>query len=274
MKSDPRALKLARPLYGPAHPQGPSQGPDVVSVKRAVSRAFPDIFPWADFNPTYNLRLERAWRTIQHAHGIDSTGQYGTLSHAFLTHQHRADHPHEWAFDAIAMNLMETKWEAIHHPPMPPIEKLKLAMQDFMQRALNSAWNWHYSWQRPMTALGRPPEQKQYSDCSTGATEVIYWGKMVTGIPVPDPNGRSWDGIGNTDTLWATNESRRVHDRYEVGDLALWTAHGGHVAICMEPGSFSSAVFWSNGSESAPNTMYLTQRMGDYRGTVRPILVP
>ena len=53
-------LKLARPLYGPSHPKGPSRGPDVVAVKRATARAFPDIYYWA----TSIRSITRAWNEL------------------------------------------------------------------------------------------------------------------------------------------------------------------------------------------------------------------
>lgn len=267
-------LKLARPLYGPSHPKGPTVGPDVVSVKRATSRGFPEIFPWADFDQEYNGRLEKAWRKIQFAHHIDpDSGQYGKLSHELLRKTHREDHPAEWAFDATAINLMKAKWEAIHDPPLAPEQRVQDAMVNFMLRSLHAAALWHYSMQRPMRNLGLAPELREYSDCSGGVTAVFLWARMVTRVMVPDPNGRTYDGIGNTDTLWSANASRRVTSgSYEVGDLALFWAHGGHVIVCMEPGSAVSSLWWSNGSERAPNTTQLGYR-SDLRGVVRPRLV-
>lgn len=270
---NPTRLKLARSLYGPSHPKGPTVGPDVVSVKRATARAFPDIYSWANFDQVYNGRLEKAWRRIQAiARILPHSGQYGTLSHDFLRHRRRDGHPGEWAFDATAINLMQAKWEAVHEPPAPPEERVREAMGDFMRKALTAASLWHYSWTRPMLALGRDPLLKQYSDCSTGATEVYFWPRMVTGVLVPDPNGRGFDGWGNTDTLWAANSSRQVSGTFEVGDLALYTEHQGHVTVCMEPGGESSSAWWSNGSERAPNECSLHYR-SDLRGVVRPRLV-
>lgn len=270
---NPSRLKLARPLYGPSHPKGPTAGPDVISVKRATARAFPDVFPWADFDLVYNKRLEDAWRQIQgDQHISPRSGQYGKLSHELLRAQRRDGYPTEWAFDAIAINLMQAKWEDIHNPPPDPEAQVKAACVDFMRKALTAANLWSYSWARPMSALGRDPRLKQSSDCSTGVTEVLYWAKMVTGVMIPDPNGRGWDGYGNTDTLWAANSSRIVTGTYEVGDMALYWAHLGHVTMCMEPGGPGSAVWWSNGSSSAPNTTSLHYRT-DLRGVVRPRLV-
>ncbi len=244
----------------------------MIAVKRAVSRAFPKEFAWAEFDQAYNKRLETAVRKIQVVAKIPASGQYGKLTHEFLRNRHRSGVQTEWAYDAIAINLMKSKWEALHDPPPTAEEQIKAAITDFCRRALQNADDWHYSWARPMSALGRAPELRQYSDCSTGATEAIFWARMVTKINIPDPNGRGWDGYGNTDSLWAANLSRRVSGTYEVGDLALYWAHGGHVTICMEAGSESSALWWSNGSERAPNTNQLHYR-SDLRGVVRPRLI-
>lgn len=270
---NPSRLKLARPLYGPSNPKGPSKGPDVIAVKRALSRAFPDEFEWADFDLIYNQRLSRSMQRVQAAHGISPiTGNYGKLTHELLRTSRRQGHPTEWAYDATAINLMQAKWEDIHNPPPDPEVQVKAAAVDFMRKALAAADLWSYSWARPMSGLGRDPRLKQISDCSGGVTEVLYWVKMVTGIMIPDPNGRGWDGYGNTDSLWATNSSRIVTGTYEVGDMALYWAHSGHVTMCMEPGGPGSAVWWSNGSQSAPNTTSLHYRT-DLRGVVRPRLV-
>jgi len=271
---NPTRLKLARPLYGPSHPKGPSVGPDVVSVKRATARGWPDIFPWADFDQIYNGRLEKAWRVIQAKNGIAPTsGQYGTLSHDLLRHKRRQGYPLEWAFDAIAINLMQAKWEAIHNPPPSPEEFIKATLVDYMRRALAAAALWHYEQWRPMQNLGVNPDKRETSDCSGGVTGAFYWARMVTGLLVPDPNGRTFDGYGNTDSLWAANSGRRVTSgMYEVGDLALYWAHNGHVSMCMEPGDSGSSNWWSNGREAAPNTMSLYSR-SDLRGVLRPKLL-
>lgn len=270
----PVRLKLARSLYGPSHPKGPSRGPDVVSVKRATARAFPDVFHWADFDNVYNGRLEKAWVQIQRDHHIvPHSGQYGRLSHELLRSLHRAGHPTEWAFDATAINLMRGKWEEIHNPLPDPEARVQAAMVWFMREALASADLWDYSWARPISALGRDPRLRQISDCSGGTKEVFFWARSVTGVLVPDPTGRGWDEYGNTDWLWHTNSSRIVTGNYQVGDMALYWDHGGHVTVCLEPGSDGSSRWWSNGSKAGPFDVILHYR-SDLRGIVRPRLTP
>lgn len=263
-------VKLARPLHlGMV-------GPDVLAVKRATARAFPEVYSWADFDQVYNKRLLTAWKTIQREYKVvPVTGKYGSGSHRLLISRRRAQHPGQWAWDQTSINLMEGEWKHVHTPPTPPIERVYAAMVDFMNRALANAAREHYLQRRAMTTLGLSPEHTMYYDCSEGATDVYFWPHLVTGIRVPDPNGRGFDGYGNTDTLWTHNASRQVgHDGpFSIGDLGLYYGHGGHVIVCLVPGDRQTSVWWSNGSESAPNTTRIYYRP-DLRGIVRPVLIP
>jgi hypothetical protein len=93
-----------------------------------------------------------------------------------------------------------------------------------------------------------------------------------TGYEVPDPNGYDFNGYGNTDSLWSHNSGRKAPPFYFVGDLALYYAHGGHVTICMRPGTQYTSGWWSNGSEGGPYEETLWYR-SDLRGVVRPTLL-
>ena len=168
---------------------------------------------------------------------------------------------------------MKTKWEAIHSPPLTPGERVRTAMADYMRESIRFAHLWSYRQERPMRNLGLTPNRPQRSDCSSGATAIYFWARQVTGIMVPDPNGRGFDGFGNTATLWSANSSRRASGNYEIGDMALYWARGGHVTVCMAPGDAASSVWWSNGSQRAPNDATLYYR-SDLRGVVRPRISP
>lgn len=272
-------VKLARPLHGamtkPKATKLATVGPDVVAVKRATARAFPELFPWANFDEVYNSRIVQAWRSIQVEYKISpATGNYGAASHELLTDLRRAGHPTEWAWDATAINLEEGEWKVIHTPPVSPLERVQAAMVNYMDRSLANAANWHYVPERPMTTLGKNPDGVLDNDCSEGATDIYFWGRTVTGILVPDPNGRGYDGYGNTDTLWAHNENRQVtNGQYQIGDLCLFYADNGHVIVCLQAGDRNTSVWWSNGSEAAPYTVRMYYRP-DLRGVVRPIIVP
>jgi hypothetical protein len=115
-------------MYGPSFPHkgGPTTGVDIVSVKRATSRAFPDVFPWADFDPIWNQRISKAWMTIQadQLREVDITGNYGKRSHEFLREQPRYGHPGQWAFDATSVALMEGWTNAHKTSPRPAVPNL------------------------------------------------------------------------------------------------------------------------------------------------------
>lgn len=271
----PPAGVLARPLYGPSSPHGPVKGPDVFAVKELASRVLgPDVWPRANFDQHYSRRFETAVKVANKHAGVAQTGQLGTATFEWMRTAPCWDKPGEWAFTPREAAILKAEWPAWHAPHLSPIEQVQLAMVDFGVRSIKAAAWWHYWMGRPMEGLGRKPELEQESDCSTGATEFFFWARLATGILVPDPNGRGFDGFGNTDSLWAANVSRRVlNGSYQVGDLALFWNHGGHVIICIEPGDASSSEWWSNGSEKAPYNVTLGYR-GDLRGVVRPRLVP
>lgn len=148
------------------------------------------------------------------------------------------------------------------------VERVQRAMQDYCRRGIANAANWHYVQNRPMKTLGKNPDGTIKSDCSEGATATYFWAKQVTGLPVPDPNGNGFNGLGNTTTL-SSHNSVLAKSPYRVGDLALYN---GHVTICMAAGTKDTARFWSNGSEGGPYSEPLGYR-SDLVKVVRPVLV-
>lgn len=265
------------PWYGPSNHQGKkaTHGKPIIAIKRTVSRARPDLFPWAEFNADYNRRLERALAQIQREHEILGTGQLGEPTFRLLQKLHRQEHPHEMAMDNVAINLFEDEWGRLH-PPVLPIKKVHDAIAEYWRGAVAYNSIWHYLQRRPFRTLGRAPHSGGYSDCSEMTTAALYYVRLATGIYVPDPNGRGYDGWGNSDTQWATNKTRRVLDgHYEIGDIGVFGPewHTRHVVMCFEPGPPSVAVFGSNGSEAAPNETRIYYR-SDLLGVVRPILIP
>lgn len=265
------------PWYSVGNKQAkkPTVGPVVVGLKRTVSRIRPDLVPWTDFDPVYNRRLAHGLAVIQRDHDILGTGQVGEKTFRLLQHLHRQGHPHELAMDNVAIHLFEDEW-ARKHPPELPIQKVYDAIVEYWEGLLTYAEIWHYLQRRAMTTLGRAPHAGGRSDCSEATTASKYWARLRTGVYVPDPNNRGFDGYGNTDTIWATNRVRRVYSgQYLVGDNGIygpeWRTR--HVVECIVAGTSSTAVWGSNGSESAPNEVRLFYR-GDLLGVVRPILIP
>jgi hypothetical protein len=89
-----------------------------------------------------------------------------------------------------------------------------------------------FTWKelRPMLPFRRPPAYQRIMDCSTFAT-LMAW---IFGLP--DPNGRGYDGTGNTTTL---------------------IQHGSKVAI---PAA-SDFVFYTDGSEPVSHVAVAVSRL-------------
>lgn len=265
------------PWHGVSNRQAkkPTHGPIAVALKRTVSRARPDLFPWKEFDDIYNRRLEHALATIQRDHDILGTGQVGEKTFRLLQRLPRQGFPGEKAMDNVAINFFEDEWGRLH-PPVTPLHRIHEAIRDYWEGVIAYRSMWHYLQYRPFQTLGRKPSSGGRSDCSEGTTDACYWVRLATGIYVPDPNGRGYDGWGNSDTQWATNHSRQVRNgAFEIGDIGVygpqWKTK--HVVQCIEAGSSRTSIWGSNGSESGPNETRLYYR-GDLLGVVRPILIP
>lgn len=263
--------------YGPSNKQGHAayHGPAAIALKRIVSRADPDLLPWTRFDDKYNRRLERGIAALQRKHDIPGTGQTGRPTFNLLMRLPRKGHPHELAADNVAINLLEDAW-AILHPPVTPIQKVHNELGDFLAEMEAYGTIWHYLQRRPFSTLGRSPHRGGYSDCSEMVAAACYYVRLAVGIFTPDPNGRGYDGYGNSDTLYAVNRHRTVtNGSYEVGDVGVYglAYRTRHVTMCRVPGSSASAIFTSNGSEAGPLPTRVRYR-GDLLAVVRPRLVP
>jgi hypothetical protein len=122
-----------------------------------------------------------------------------------------------------------------------------------------------------MTHLGRAPEAGGTCDCSGHSTGAYYWARLETELPVPDPNGRGFDGYGYTGTLI---NNPKASSPYKVGDLALYgpsSSSTSHVTTCYAAGDASSSRWCSHGSEDGPYDVSLHYR-SDLLVVVRPPL--
>ena len=275
---------LPRPVYPPDAAGYPvsEDGPDVVAFKRALWRGGRHEGPASAFDDTYSNAfahgkgdnvVQTGVAGFQRQMRIEDTGYIGTRTYNALRSAlippglPNAGQP---LFDAIAVDLLEQAFHRFREPSgADKIEEIRRVMQDYMRRSIVNARDWHYRQQRPMRSLGDDPSRTIYSDCSEGATAIYFWAARQTGYEVPDPNGPEYDynGYGNTDSLLAHNP--RVGVPYQVGDLALYGAHGGHVTVCMRPGFSPDSRWWSNGSEGGPYEENLWYR-SDLVAVVRP----
>ena len=137
---------------------------------------------------------------------------------------------------------------------LSPTQKknVRSAITDFCVRAEANRLRWMYVEQRPFWGYGQPPEAPHIADCSAYVSLVFNWAMHRTGIYLPDPLGKHYSGIGNTDTEYNFLKSHPAPPgKYLVGDMAIFgTAwHTIHTAICQKAGG-DNAVFSSNGHGS------------------------
>lgn len=275
---------MVRPLYFPGNPSGkpPSEpGPDVLAVKRAVWRGGRWEGPASRFDQEFSEEfargvggdvVETGLAGFQRQMKLEATGQMGDETYQSLRYARvPAGFPHagEPLFDAHAVELLE---EAAEPKPADP-DLVRAAIADYCRRTIANTAEWHYEQYRAMRSLGVKPEAGGTSDCSEHATASYYWAKLETGIAVPDPNHRGFDGYGYTGTLISNPD---VLAPYRVGDLALYgssRSSTSHVCTCYEGGDEGSAKWCSHGSEEGPYSVRLLYR-GDLLCVVRPELVP
>lgn len=265
------------PWRGPSNRSSvaPYKGPVAIALKRIVSRARPDLLKWQGFDDSYNRRLEKALAVLQRNHDIPGTGQTGEATFRMLMKLKRHGHPDELAADNVALNLLEDAWAKLH-PPETPLHKVQTALADFLLEMETYSAIWDYLQRRAMESLGVKPQHGGRSDCSEENTAAPFFMRTATGVFVPDPNDRGFDGYGNTDTLYATNKTRIVRDgRYQIGDMPIYgpAYRTRHTTMCRQPGTASTAIFTSNGSMAGPLPTRVYYR-DDLLAVVRPRLLP
>lgn len=108
---------FARALYPPSHDKGPvPDGPDVVGLKRGLWRAGYWTPPPHDDSYSEKFAMEGV-RPYQQASGLTATGNYGEPTHTKLELTHRKDHPDEWAFGAVEIQLFEEADQKFNKTP-------------------------------------------------------------------------------------------------------------------------------------------------------------
>ena len=93
---------------------GVPPGQDIIATKRAISRA--GYWPWVQpFTPYYTKLFSAAVAKFQKAHGLAADGVYGKVTHEKLRATRRDGYPLEWAFDTVAIHLMNEAY-LLQHP--------------------------------------------------------------------------------------------------------------------------------------------------------------
>lgn len=233
-------------------------GVDVEGVGRALCKTGYYV-PLRIFNAapeswrrTFGQRKVDAVNKVRRAEGWRTNGVYNEAVKYRLQD--------DGCFDMRAIELLGR-----YKPPLPPPDdRLRTAMSDFCKRAEQNESMWHYTQHRPFGGFGVTPEREHYNDCSSYVILVYHWARNVTGIKVPDPSGYNFSGWGNT---WDNLDGHpRVSSPFQVGDLAHYE---GHVTICRNPGTATTAVWSSFGREAGPNKTTLKYR-SDLRFVCRP----
>jgi hypothetical protein len=285
----PVGPELIRPLYFPGNPAGkpPSKdGPDVEAVKRAIWRGGRWQGPASRFDDAYSRGfalgcggnvVDTGLAGFQRQSRIQATGQmdgetYQTMRYARVPEG--LPHAGEPLFDELAVTLLHDAKQLYDEAvAADDPELVRAAIADYCQRSLSSEPKIHYEQERPIACFGVPPEQGFTTDCSGHSTSAYYWARDSTGIAVPDPNGRSFDGYGYTGTLI---NNPPASSPYQVGDLAIYGtsyANTTHVTTCLRAGDASASGWCSHGSEEAPYAVGLHYR-SDLIEVVRPRLIP
>ena len=279
--------KLVRPLYFPGNPSrkpASSAGPDVLAVKRAVWRGGRWPGPSASFDSAFSKAFalgksgnvgETGLAGFQRQMGFQPTGQMGDETYQALRYARVPEtlpNGGQPLFDSRAVELLNQA--AAPPPPKPPsADAVRSAIALYCRGCIDNAPGWHYRQARAMDSLGRAPQAGGYSDCSEHATAAYYWAKIQTGIAVPDPNGRGFDGYGYTGTLI---NNPTATSPYQIGDLALYGSSPSatqHVCTCYVAGDAKASRWCSHGSENGPYDVTLNYR-SDLLRVARPKLIP
>jgi NlpC/P60 family len=187
-------------------------GKDVLAHKRAISRARPDLYEWADFTPLageYFMDAVVAWKKSK---GLGNTRVLGGRAHESLERTRRKGHLDEWAFDQTAINLAEAYYQAVtKSPDQARREKIVEAGMWWYKNRLQIP----YVQSRPFPLI-KPPVIPLALDCSEFVTICHYAGGA------PDPNGRGYDGQGYTGTLKQHGERVNSITNLKPGDLIFY----------------------------------------------------
>lgn len=185
-------------------------GQDVAAHKRALNRAFPDLYPkfkhgYSDFyGPVFANAVAKAQTRMNYTH----TGEIDKITHEKLERRKKAGSEVEYAFDDYAVWLCERYCEK--HQPLSVREKIvKAGFYWYAHRGRIS-----YSMSRPYE-LCKPLDVPDKIDCSGFFTICHYAGGAK------DPNNLGYNGQGYTGTLLANGAKCRFSD-LKPGDAIFY----------------------------------------------------
>ena len=249
-----------------------SKGNTALAVKRALAHL--GFLPWEPdkWDLMWNEKVNDASAAWKRKRGIipesSSDGSWGEQAHTVMrqTWFQKGDDRLD-AFDGESQRLLKEEAKAKPKPPPPSSpDAVRASLTEFARKAIGRS-DWRYSQNRAVK-LGIDPAGPNTSDCSGTVIQAFDYARRKTGIAVPDPAIQSWTGYGNTN-YYQDDHPKVTSGQYLVGDLAHYN---GHVTMCYQAGSASSALWLSFGSEP-PSSRKLNYR-SDFRFVVRPPLVP
>lgn len=221
-----------------------NSGPDVIAVKRALSRG--GWMEWGDFTPLYGPYAAQAVKAMEKTKGYKQTGVYAFTRHEALRKSRRQGTTNEWAFDALSIKILNG--EAV-----TPEERMRSGIVDAAVYSIVRRDTISYAQIRPMTDMAPPPNVPNTMDCSWHAT----WCYKSAGAP--DPNGRGYSSpiLGYTGTLYPRGTPISVV-QLQLGDLVFYGWRDGiptHVAVYIGGGYVAS-----HGQQSGPSKVPVTYR--------------
>lgn len=195
-----------------------SKGPDVVAVKRALSRA--GYMEWGNFTTLYGVGMREAVHRLHKAHGRPPNG-YGPRAHTDLENSRAVGKPGQWAFDSIAITIMEQTWDKLHISP-----------EDIIRGNILAAWRRMYAYRGNMPYSQRRPFPHGVDmsflllplsggiDCS-GTMTFGYDAANAKSPNVYAGTRMSYNGAGYTGTLLAGGQRCSRLDM-EPGDMVFY----------------------------------------------------
>lgn len=184
-------------------------GDDVIAHKRAVSRAFPSLYPWPvkGFSPFYGEYFEKAVKQANARMGLE-TKIINKASHEALEKRHAKNKPREWAFDAFAIHHAREYCQA-HATKETRAQIVEAGFYWYAHRARIA-----YDQNRP-GQMRKPPLIPTEWDCSMFVINCYYAGGA------PDPSGLGYSGYGYTGNLW--DRGRKIeYENILPGDIILY----------------------------------------------------
>jgi hypothetical protein len=241
-----------------------SKGNTALAVKRALAHL--GFLKWEPdkWDNQWNEKVNDAATAWKRKREIGTDGSWGKKAHDTMrTAWYEKDGDQLPAFDGESQRLLKEE-QAAQQPSSSDEERVREAITDFCERAINEPWN--YTQNRAIDVSVDPDANDVDSDCSGSTIQAFHYAKRETGLDVQDPSQQGWSGYGNTNYYeddWPT-----VSSPFKVGDLAHYD---GHVCVCYHAGDATTSRWFSFGSEP-PSSRTLYYR-DDFRKVVRPRLL-